>query len=150
MIQTAQAGTLEFMRTHTIGVLPVLNFSEYEPWRIWYRLLSWNENSIHFQVLGFSDPKIIYPALHFCEYEPWRTWYRFYGHVILEVYTIFGPESPNTSKCVLLSDLKTKGPGSVYCCRTWKTQRRVLGLPGPKIAHTHTHTSRSLGCQVRK
>ena len=37
----------------------------------------------------------------------------FYGHVALEVYTTVGGESLRPWKCILVSRLKTQGPGSV-------------------------------------
>ena len=57
---------------------------------------------------------------NFFAYRPWRTWYRFYGNVTLEVYAICGTRNPTTWTCMLFSDLKTQGLGSVYYFRTWK------------------------------
>ena len=60
------------------------------------------------------------PVLNLSEHEPCRTWYMFYGHVTLDVYTIFWTENSTAWKCILFSELKTQGRGSVCYFGLWK------------------------------
>ena len=138
---------------------PVLNFSEYEPWRTLYMfycrvtleayIIFGTKNPTPWKCILFSGLKTQAPVSVYY-FRDWKQephtifelkthgpasvyYFRDWKPKALEVYTIFGPENWKPCKCILFSDMKTQGPGSVYYFRDWKpTALEVYTMFGPR------------------